>query len=255
MLMTPMKSFAALAVTVLALGAPALSRAVDLAPGDQHNVRDRWDAELHTPGVNLASDPSLAGTVVAEATRPFSFEVTFRSNMSEEVRTWTLYGELKDWVVRREDTGTLDFYMVLNFTPPEHFAGSVTRPWLMGASGIVPAHWRDDGVPDGNPPTDLGLALTGDAVNTVYYATDDGTPNWISGSSAPVLFRSDLSAFTLGTGSISYSYSPVFGSNSGGTTLQFFMPAVPEPSTLALLLLGLTAVTASGLSGNKRRRH
>ena len=62
-----------LAVALLGIGDPTL--AVSLAPGDSRLVRTNF-AQIVTPGVNLSSDPSLAGTVVADATRSFSFVVT-----------------------------------------------------------------------------------------------------------------------------------------------------------------------------------
>ena len=62
--------------------------------------------------------------------------------------------------------------------------------------------------------------------------------------SAPVLFRSDLSNFSSGTGSAMYSYSTEFSSAGGSTPLPFYMPAIPEPRPGPLLLVGLAGLAA-----------
>jgi hypothetical protein len=82
--------------------------------------------ELLTPGSNLTTDPSLGGQIVAQADRPFSLEVTKVRLFPPDLPpvTYTLHGTLHDWVVRRSDTGTLDFYAYLEMEQFASFAGS-----------------------------------------------------------------------------------------------------------------------------------
>lgn len=218
--------------------------AAQLAPGDSVLVRDNFNV-IFTPGINPDSDPSLAGTVVADAMREFSLVVTtdFSSGMPPE--TVTLTGQLHDWVVRRADTGTLDFYMsMLPFLT--HFGGSINRPWLLGSTGVMGAAWRDDSGPGANPPSRLSLSIDGGSASALYLTIDEGAPNWIEypNPSAPVLFRSDLSQFSTGTGSAVYGYSTVFSSSHGSVAMAMFMPAIPEPGTVPLLLAGLASLAA-----------
>ena len=49
--------------------------AAQLAPGESVLVRENFDV-IFTPGINASSDPTLAGTVVADVTREFSLPVT-----------------------------------------------------------------------------------------------------------------------------------------------------------------------------------
>ena len=234
----------------LALLCALPSQAVEIAPGTTHAFRDWFIPDILTPGVNLSDEPSLAGSVVADAWRPFSMEVTFRSNMSDEVRTFTVSGSVHDWVVRRSDTGTLDFYFSAHMDPGQHFGGVITRPWQLRGEEAVEVHWRDDLVPEGNLPTEVRVDVNGESITARYFARDEGQPNWIFGGSAPVVYRSDLTHYGLGTGELSYAYSPVFGSNTGETVLPFFMPAIPEPSTWLLLGAGLGVL---GLRGRRRQ--
>jgi hypothetical protein len=246
---TPMPSRALAAMAAWCVAVPAM--AVELAPGGSVLVRDNFNV-IFTPGIDVGADPSLAGTVVADATRSFSMVVTteFRSGMPPQ--TTTLTGQLHDWVVRRADTGTLDFYM--SMTPfLSRFGGTITRPWQLGSTGAMGAEWRDDGAPGANPPTRLALSTVGSSASALYFTIDEGAPNWIEypTPSAPVLFRSDLSNFSSGTGSAMYSYSTELFSSSGGSTpLTFYMPAIPEPSPGPLLLVGL-----AGLAAVRWRQH
>ena len=229
----------ALTAALLVVAVPAM--AMQLAPGESVLVRDNFNV-IFTPGINAGSDPSLAGTVVADATRSFSLVVTTEFSSGMPPQTTTLTGELHDWVVRRADTGTLDFYM--SMTPLSQFGGTIARPWQLGSSGVMGAEWRDDGAPGANPPTRLALSTVGDSASALYFTIDDGAPNMIQypTPSAPVLFRSDVSNFTSGAGSAMYSYSTEFSSAGGSTPLTFYMPAIPEPRPGPLLLVGLAGL-------------
>ena len=231
----------ALALTLASFVIAVPAMAVQLAPGESVLVRDNFNV-IFTPGINAGSDPSLAGNVVADATRSFSMVVTTEFSSGMPPQTTTLTGELHDWVVRRADTGTLDFYM--SMTPLSQFGGTIARPWQLGSTGVMGAEWRDDRAPGANPPTRLALSTVGDSASALYFTTDDGAPNWIQTLSAPVLFRSDLSNFSSGTGSAVYSYGTEFSSASGSTPLTFYMPAIPEPRPGLLLLVGLAGLAA-----------
>lgn len=237
----PIASAFALAAT---LSAPVTASAVTMAPGDSVQFRDHYTGALHNPGTSLATDSSLSGSVVASAARAFSMEITSFSPPGTPSNSYTLTGTVLDTVVRRADTGTLDFYTQLRIDDPQIFGGTVDRPWLMGGTSTIDGSFREDASPSGNPPTWLTLSGNGQHAGIEYYVTDDGQPNWVQ-LSAPVLFRSSLRAFTVGQGQVNYNYGAEFGSASGGTTLDFFMPAVPEPTSAALLALGLLALPLS----------
>lgn len=241
----------ALLLGALQLVPPAFAAVVDLSPGATVTVRDNFNVVL-TPGVNPGSDPSLAGTVVADMTRDFSMVVTTVFNGGGDPQTTVLAGQLHDWVVRRDDTGTLDFYFSM-LPDAAMFAGTITRPWRLGGSGFAGAGWRDDGAPESNPPSFLSLAATGTGVAAKYFATDDGAPNWIASPnpSAAVLFRSDLHAFSVGSGQIVFGYGTEFSDANGSTSLDLFMPAlVPEPATGGLVTAGLVLL---GVAARRRR--
>jgi len=240
----------ALTAALLVVAVPAV--AMQLAPGESVLVRDNFNV-IFTPGINAGSDPSLAGTVVADATRSFSLVVTTEFSSGMPPQTSTLTGQLHDWVVRRADTGTLDFYM--SMTPLSPFGGTIARPWQLGSTGVTDAEWRDEGAPGANPPTRLALSTGGDSASAQYLTIDEGAPNWIQTSSAPVLFRSDLSNFSSGTGSAMYSYSTVFSSAGGSTQLTFYMPAIPEPRPGPLLLAGLVGLAAVRLAARSKHGH
>lgn len=237
------------AALFLAAGSAA---GVPLSPGDSVLVRDTFDATLLVPGVALVGDPSLAGSVVADTLRSFSFVVTTHFASSPDVSTSILTGTVRDWVVRRDDTGTLDFYTQVMLPPPSLFGGTIMRPWRMEGAASIDAAWRDDASPAGNPPTRLSLAADGQSVGLQYFVTDEGAPNWIQGDpSAPVLFRSGATAFGTGWGSIQFSYGTEFSSSGGGQALAFYVPGVPEPSAAWLLAAGLVGVAA--VAGRRRR--
>jgi hypothetical protein len=221
----------------------ARAAVVDLAPGAAVQVRNNFNVLL-TPGVNPGTDPSLSGTVVADVTRPFSMVVITEFRDGGPPQTSVLAGQIHDWVVRRADTGTFDFYLSM-LPDRSQFAGTILRPWMLGASGIAGAAWRDDRPDSQNPPTSLALAGDGRSVTALYYATDDGAPNWIEypNPSAPVLFRSDLRGFAIGNGQVTFTYGTEFSAANGTTSLDLFMPAVPEPETAFLALAGLAALS------------
>lgn len=228
---------------LLVAGVPA--HAVSLVPGQSVMFRDNFGS-IVTPGTNEAADPSLAGQIIVQTSNSFSMVVTRDYASGQPPTQITLNGTVDDWVVRRFDTGTLDFYSAIHVPLPPQFAGTLTRPWDMGIQLAIDASFRDD--IGGNAPTRLQLATDGKTVTAQYYATDDGNPNWVN-DSAPVLFRSEFSQFGSGPGEIAFAYSAIFASDSGSVPMTFFVPEVPEPSTTMLLAFGLIALAAALKAG------
>ena len=208
--------------------------AVPLLPGEGVYFLDRFLNQVIVPATNLASDASLAGEVIARQSRPYSFEVVV-SNPIEETGRFTSSGLVEDWVVRRHDTGTLDFYYRI---VSDSFAGRLYRPWRTDSGSPIDVGYRDDVPPAGNPPTRVDY---GRYVRAEYLVSEIGHDNGVRGSSAPVLIRSSFSEFATALGQLQHSVEVEFHFQGGGTMLPLFMP-VPEPSTGMMAVVGLFAV-------------
>ena len=235
-------TFSTLRIWPLALGisltlAAGTAQAVALNPPPAGSPF--W-AETALPGTTVAARPELAGTVLEDVSQAFSF-----GNVS---------GTVQNRVVRSTTLGTLDFYwrIVVDGSPGTAAPGQVTVFRLLdfGFADLTDADWRIDGLPLTNQAspdtarlyTPLG-SRSGGAIN--FYFTN-----------TPVKRDNESTFFFLHTDATAYAKTATYDLGCGGSCLSglfgTFAPAVPEPSTYAMLAPGL-ALTGF-VAGRRKRR-
>src|SRR5881409_144284 len=89
----------ACALVAAALLGPHIAQAVTLTPGT-------WTA---LPGTSLQADPSLSGTVLADVTSSFAFQLYDFSPFNPPTPVGAMSGSVQSRVVKEDATGTLDF--------------------------------------------------------------------------------------------------------------------------------------------------
>lgn len=201
---------------VALFAAPLL--AVPLAPGGFANLT----------GTTAAARPELAGTVIADVTRPFSVDVG-GGNFTT--------GSVRDFVVRETVSGTLDFYYsISNDVSSSGSVDFVTRTNFTGVSTDV--DWRSD---QGGTisPDQASRSAAGDSVLFDFFANNLLFPGQ---TSRDFFVKTNATVFNeQGSGALAIT------SQLGGGSFNFatFQPAVPEPGT-GLALLGLACIAVRG---------
>lgn len=177
-------------------------------------------ADTFLTGTTSALRPELAGTVVADDIQAFSF--------------FGVNGTIQNRVVREDGTGTLDFYWKINVDRDSTGTGvSAFRLGDFGYSFIKDADWRSDGLGTEMPDTARLFNSTSQPNGSLNFIFSDGVE---AGESSKFFFlRTNATSFaktaqfdllTIGAQNLSPMYST-------------FAPAVPEPSTYAMLIAGL----------------
>lgn len=192
-----------------------------------HNVQAvtlSLDTFTALPGTSVALEPSLAGTVMEDLVTPFSFSAY----------GGTVSGTVQNRVVHSID-GSYDFYWrVIN----DANSAGIIQDLRIGNffTGSYNANYRIDGLGD-TSPTQAYLFS-----NPVGYLNFNfNSPVGAAGGLAP---GSGSRFFFLDTDATSYSKTAIYDlSNTGQTQnsgiYETFAPAVPEPETYGMMLMGL----------------
>lgn len=174
------------------------------------------------PGSSIALEPQLAGSVVEDEVRIVEGTFTTSGNPFKV--------EIQDRVVHSVD-GTYDFYYRITLTTkPDIYPLVVSRDGFAGFTTNV--GWRTDGLGDVEP-SDAFRTADGDIVSFSWGFGD------VPQGSQTRFFYVDTDAIAYAetaTGRI--DLSPSFSEN-GYATFSTFAPAVPEPETYVMLLVGL----------------
>lgn len=187
-------------------------------------------ADTALTGTTVAARPELAGVVLEDAIQAFSFQ--------------GVTGTVQNRVVR-EASGTLDFYWKVNVDSSATGTGvAAFRLTDFGLANISDADWRIDG---------LGTigATTARLFNGASYPT--GSVNFLFGDG--IRAGESSSFFFLHTNAMAYAKTAQFdlldvGLQNLSPVYSTFAPAVPEPSSYAMVLAGLAV---AGVAMRRRR--
>jgi hypothetical protein len=210
-----------------ALLAVPSAQAVVLTPGF---------SELLPTGTTLAARPELAGQVLEDVVAPFSFVYG----------TGTMTGTVQSRVVRETVSGTLDFYWRIT-----NDAGS---PLGMPSfqlndffTSSYDADWRADGLGSKAPDfAHLASSLFG---GPLYYEFQFH-PIAPGEQSYFMLLHTDATHYAKTATYVVNPVQPIFEEPDPNDFYLTFAPAVPEPSTYALLVTGL--LLTAGVAARRR---
>jgi hypothetical protein len=202
------------------------------------------DGSALLPGTSLAADASLAGTVIAELVVPFSFTVVAGGFPDGPQPVGTVSGSFESLVVREDGSGTLDFYWRVS-----NDADSYTTISTLELRNFAPApydaDWRTDLAGDRGFSSATAYTLD---VPAVFFNIQIDTSLFAylqPGESSDYAFlRTDATQFAQ-TAWMNIAAADA-QSDTGGLSgrIYTFAPAVPEPASVALMLLGLAWVAA-----------
>jgi PEP-CTERM motif len=190
-------------------------------------------------GTTSASQPQLAGTVVADRDVPFSFALPVVLG----VGGGTVSGVIQERVVRSSLDGTLDFYWrVFNDASSRQPIGKVVVDNFLAST--YDGDWRTDSLGE------VGARHGSHTAGQVTFSFDDifdiirfggiapGTSSHFFYLDTQATAFSDTGTVTLTSFCTGDVLSFCFGGQS--SALSTYVPsAVPEPSTHAMLLMGL----------------
>ena len=191
-------------------------------------------------GTTAAARPELAGLVVADTVQPFDFGAL------------GITGTVQSRVVKEDVAGTLDFYWRITVDPTATGGGvSAFHLGDFGYANLTDADWRFDGLGSAAPYIGRLFNPTGrpdGAINFLFTdpAVQPGDPAENSNGSRLFFLHTDA-LFLAETASFDLLGGP---SETLSASYSTYAPAVPEPSSVLLVGLGLAG---TGLAGKRRR--
>jgi hypothetical protein len=183
-------------------------------------------ADTALGGTTVAARPELAGTVLEDVITPFSFN--------------GVTGTVQNRVARETASGTLDFEWKINVDASSTGTGvGAFRLIDFDPAKLTDADYRTDGLGSVAPTTARLFNSTSYPTGAINFLFDSGIA---AGSSSRFFF--------LHTDATSYAKTAQFdmltaGSQQLSGTFATFAPSVPEPSSHALMLVGLVGIGAA----------
>jgi hypothetical protein len=180
------------------------------------------DGSALLPGTSLSADASLAGTVIAEMVVPFSFAVVAGGFPDGPQPVGSVSGSFESLVVREAGTGTLDFYWRVSNDASSYAStgiGTLELRNFATSYALLPAVFFNVQI---DP-------------NLFTYLQPGETSNY-------VFLRTDATQFALTAWMNIAAYEALGDTGGSSGPLYTFAPAVPEPASVALMLLGLAWV-------------
>jgi hypothetical protein len=201
------------------------------------------DGSALLPGTSLSADASLAGTVIAEMVVPFSFAVVAGGFPDGPQPVGSVSGSFESLVVREAGTGTLDFYWrVSNDASSYASTGIGTLELRNFAAPPYDADWRTDLAGDRGFASATSYALLPAVFFNVQIDPNLFTYLQPGETSNYVFLRTDATQFALTAWMNIAAYEALGDTGGSSGPLYTFAPAVPEPASVALMLLGLAWV-------------
>ncbi len=204
-------------------------------------------------GTSAADDPSLDGTLLAQRTTAFSYDIAYERHFPEPFsRAGSVTGSLSSMVVRATDS-SLDFYWRV-IVDAESTVGVVQVNLRQFAAARLRAEWRRD--------------LAGTVMPRFWISGAEDHSFWFRDEYENAVYPGQRSAyFFIDTDAREYRLATALVVSSDDSALRYsvtgqseaqltFVPtgAVPEPQTWGLMLFGLAGLGALS-AARKQRRH
>jgi PEP-CTERM motif len=203
-------------------------------------------------GTSAADDPTLNGTLLAQRTSAFSYDVAYERHFPEPAsQAGSVTGSLSSMVVRATDS-SLDFYWRV-IVDAESTVGVVQVNVSRFAAARLRAEWRRD--------------LAGTVSPRFWVSAAEDHSFWFRDEYENAIYPGQRSAyFFIDTDAREYRLASAVVVSSDDSALRYsvtgqsqallsFVPAgaIPEPQTWGLMLFGLAGLGAASVARKRRR--